>query len=160
MILKKALPVNIETSQKYWCLTSVFFSAIFKWAKWYKFSIKHVKYKYFFLILNAEMCTHKEKSIWQPCVYTTVFISPLAEKKCRQWALLNEVTFRELWFFFTTTLVTLKIFISITWINLSYIFEIQPVKFFARKQNFHLLKSPFCAYCQNDTCNGIKRLNK
>ena len=74
----------------------VLFLAIFKWAKWYKLTIKPVKYKYFFLILKVEMCTHKEKSICQPCVYMTFFIFPLAEKKCRQRTLLNEVTFREL----------------------------------------------------------------
>lgn len=75
---------------------SVLFLAIFKWAKWYKFTIKPVKYKYFFLILKVEMCTHKEKSICPPCVYMTFFIFPLAEKKSRQCTPLNEVAFREL----------------------------------------------------------------
>jgi hypothetical protein len=104
------------------------------------------------------MCTHKEKSMCQPYVYMTFFISPLAEEKHRQCILLNGVTFRELWLFFIYTYVTFNFFISnSTWVNLLlYIFEINQKHSFIRKQNFHLLKSSFYAYCQNDTYDDIK----
>lgn len=42
--------------------------------------------------------------------------------------------------------------------SLCYVSEIKPVKLLVRRQNFHLLKPHFCACCQNDAYDGIKRL--